>query len=116
VGLRDLTGGARFYGVHLIDAYSHTVALAAVPSKRAVDGVEALVAAWQKLGIPRYLQVDNELPFRGSNRYSRSCSRLIRLCLYLRVVVRFNPEGEPWCHGIVERFNDVDDKPFFRPQ
>lgn len=113
---RYLTGGERFYGVHLIDAHSNAAALAAVPSKRAGDVAEALVAAWQKLGIPRDLQVDNELSFRSSNRHPRSFGLLIRFCLYLRVAIHFIPEGEPWHHGIVERFNAVYDKLCFRPQ
>jgi putative transposase len=116
VGPRYLTGGQRFYGVHVMDAHSNAVALAAMPSKRALDVVDALVAAWQKLGIPRYLQVDNELSFRGSNRQPRSFGLLLRLCLYLGVAVLFIPEREPWRNGIVERFNDVYDKLFWRPQ
>jgi hypothetical protein len=36
------------------------VALAAVPSKQAPDVVDALVEGWQKLGCPRYLQMDYE--------------------------------------------------------
>ena len=116
VGPRYLEGGRRFYGVHCIDAYSRAVALAAVPSKRDTDVVDAVVAAWQRLGIPRVLQVDNELSFRGSIRYPRSFGLLIRLCLSRGVEVVFIPTGEPWRNGIVERFNDVYDKLFFRTQ
>jgi putative transposase len=116
VGPRYLTGGQRFYGVHVMDMHSNAVALAAMPSKQARDVVDALVAAWQKLGIPRYLQVDNELSFRGSNRHPHSFGLLIRLCLYLGVEVVFIPEREPWRNGTVERFNDVYDKLFWRPQ
>jgi putative transposase len=99
-----------------MDADSHAVALAARPSTRAPDVVDALVAAWQKLGRPRYLQVDNELSFRGSKRHPHSFGLLIRLGLYRGVEVVFIPEREPWRNGIVERFNDVDDKWFWRPQ
>lgn len=116
VGPRYLRGGSRCYGLHLIDAFSNAVALAAVPSKRDTEVVGAVVAAWHRLGIPRALQVDNELSFRGSNRYPRSFGLLIRLCLYLGVEVIFIPAGEPWRNGIVERFNDVYDKLFFRSQ
>lgn len=116
VGPRYLQGGERFYGVHLIDAFSNAVALEAVPSKQAVVLVAAVVAAWQRLGLPRVLQMDNELSFRGSNRYPRSFGLLIRLCLYLGVEPRFIPEDEPWRNGIVERFNNVYDKLFFRSQ
>lgn len=116
VGPRHLRGGERFYGVHLIDAYSNAVALEAVPSKRDVEVVAAVVAAWQRLGLPRLVQVDNELSFRGSNRYPRSFGLFLRLCLSLGVEVVFIPEGEPWRNGIIERFNDVYDKLFLRSQ
>jgi len=116
VGPRYLRGGTRFYGVHRIDAYRNAVALTAVPCTRDTAVVEAVVAGWQRLGIPQYLQVDNELSFRGSNRYPRSLGMLMRLCLYRGVEIRFIPEGEPWRNGIVERFNDVYDKLFFRSQ
>lgn len=116
VGPRFLSGSGRFYGIHLIDAFSNTVSLAAVSSKRDIEIVEAAVAAWQTLGVPRYLQLDNELSFRGSNRHPHSFGLLIRLCLYLGVEIVFIPEGEPWRNGVVERFNDVYDKLFLRPQ
>ena len=116
VGPRYLKGGTRFYGVHLIDPYSNAVVLEAVASKHALVLVEAVVAGWQRVGLPRILQLDNELSFRGSNRYPRSFGLLIRLCLSLGVEVRFIPEGEPWRNGVIERFNDVYDKLFFRPQ
>ncbi len=116
VGPRYLKSKERFYGAHLIDTFSNAVALKALPSKQDTDIVEAVVAGWQQLGIPRYLQVDNELSFRGSNRYPRSFGRLIRLCLYLRVELVFIPQREPWRNGIVEKFNDVYDKLFLRQQ
>jgi transposase InsO family protein len=116
VGPRYLRGGTRFYGVHLIDAASNALALEAVPSKRDQDLVAAVVAAWQRLGLPRVVQVDNELPLRGSNRYPRSFGLFLRVCLALGVEVVFIPEGEPWRNGIIERFNDVYDKLFLRSQ
>ena len=116
VGPRYLKSKERFYGVHVIDAFSNAVALAAAPSKRDIDIVDALVAGWQRLGIPHHLQVDNELSFRGSNRYPRSFGLLIRLCLYLGIEIVFIPPGQPWRNGIVEKFNDVYDKLFFRSQ
>jgi putative transposase len=116
VGPRYLKSKERFYGIHLIDAFSNAVALSAFPSKRDTDIVEAVVAGWQRLGIPEFLQVDNELSFRGSNRYPHSFGRLIRLCLYLKVQMVFIPPAEPWRNGVIEKFNDVYDKMFFRRQ
>jgi transposase InsO family protein len=116
VGPRYLKSKERFYGMHLIDAFSNAVALEAAPSKRDIDIVQAVVAGWQRLGIPNFLQVDNELSFRGSNRYPRSLGLLIRLCLYLKIEIVFIPPGQRWRNGIVEKFNDVYDKLFFRRQ
>lgn len=116
VGPRYLKSKERFYGVHLIDAFSNAVALGAAGSKRDTDIVDAVVCGWQRLGVPDLLQVDNELSFRGSNRYPRSLGLLIRLCLYLHIEIVFIPPGQPWRNGIVEKFNDVYDKLFFRRQ
>jgi hypothetical protein len=116
VGPRELRGGERFSGVHLMAAPRHAVALAARPSQPASDVVEALVAGWQTLGLPRDLQQDHERSCRGSTRHPRSFGRLIRLCRYLGVAVVFIPERAPWRNGIVERCTAVDDQRFWRPQ
>jgi hypothetical protein len=116
VGPRYLVGGARFYALNLMDTCSNAVALETLASKRTEAICQALLAQWQRLGLPRYLQLDNELSYRGSNRYPRSFSLLVRLCLHLGVEVVFIPEGEPWRNGVVERFNDTYDKLFIRRQ
>lgn len=68
------------------------------------------------MGLPDFLQLDNELSFRGSNRYPRSLGLILRLCLYYGVQPVFIPIGEPWRNGEIERFNDTYDKKFFRRQ
>ena len=52
----------------------------------------------------------------SSNRYPHSFGLIIRLCLYLGIQSIFIPIGEPWRNGIIERFQDVFDKMFFRSQ
>ena len=80
------------------------------------DILASLVRCLQILGIPKYLQMDNKLPMRGSNRYLHSFGLIIRLCLYLGIQPIFIPIGEPWRNGIIEIFRDVFDKMFFRSQ
>lgn len=116
VGPRYLSGGVRFYGLHIIDVHSNAVALEVVTAKQNEAICQTLLAGWQRLGVPRYLQMDNELSFRGSNRYPRSFGLLVRLCLHLGTEVVFIPEGEPWRNGVIERFNDTYDKSFLRRQ
>ncbi|MCZ2846108.1 MAG: transposase, partial [Candidatus Bathyarchaeota archaeon] len=67
-------------------------------------------------GIPQYLQVDNGLSFKGSNRHPQTFGAVIKLCLYLGIEIIFIPEAEPWRQGVIEKFNDVYDKMFFRAQ
>ena len=68
------------------------------------------------MGLPDFLQLDNELSFRGSNRHPRSPGLVIRLCLHFGVTPVFIPIGEPWRNGTIEKFNDTYNKKFFRRQ
>ena len=68
------------------------------------------------MGMPDFLQLDNALSFRGSNRYPRSFGMVIRLCLHFGVIPVFIPISEPWRNGVIERFNDSYDKRFYRRQ
>ena len=68
------------------------------------------------MGMPDFLQLDNALMFRGSNRYPRSFGLVIRLCLHYGVTPVFIPIGEPWRNGVIESFNNTYDKMFYRRQ
>ena len=76
----------------------------------------SLLRCWKAIGPPDFLQLDNELSFRGSNRHPRSLGLVIRLCLYFDVQPVFIPIGEPWRNGAIEKFNDTYNKKFFRRQ
>jgi len=71
---------------------------------------------WKTMGIPEFLQIDNELSFRGSNRYPRSLGIVLRVCLHYGITPVFIPIGEPWRNGVVEHFNDTYGRKFFRRQ
>lgn len=116
VGPRYLGKGNKLYSFNLIDTFSNVSKICPFPGKRDIFATEFLVSAWKKLGIPKYLQVDNELLFKGSNRHPRTFGDVIKLCLYLGVEIIFVPEAEPWRQGVIEKFNDVYDKTFFRAQ
>ena len=60
--------------------------------------------------------MDNQLPMRGSNQYPHSFGLVIRLCLYAGIQPLFIPLREPWRNGIIENFQNVFDKMFFRAQ
>ena len=106
----------KFFSFNLIDIFSNVAKIKPYKGKRGVFVIDFLVCAWQTLGIPKYLQFDNELSFRGSNKYPRTFGDVIKLCLYLGVEPIFIPEAEPWRQGVIEKFNNVYDKMFFRAQ
>lgn len=116
VGPRYLKTDGRFYSANAIDAYDRRCCINPVRRQTKTDMLASLLRCFKLLGIPCYLQMDNKLPLRGSNRYPRSFGLIIRICLYLGIQPIFIPLGEPWRNGIIERFQDVFDKSFFRSQ
>jgi putative transposase len=116
VGPRYIKGDGRFYSLHIMDLFRHEVYLESQRTKADDPVAAGLLRCWKAMGIPDFIQFDNELSFRGSNRHPRSFGIVIRLCLHYRVTPVFIPIGEPWRNGAVERFNDTYDKAFFRRQ
>ena len=116
VGPRYIKGDGRFYAMNVIDLYSHRVFIESNRTKEDNNIAQGLLRCWKSMGLPDFLQMDNELSFRGSNRYPRSPGLVLRLCLYFGVQPVFIPVAEPWRDGVIESFNDTYDKKFFRRQ
>lgn len=116
VGPRWIKGDGRFYSVNIIDTCSRTCLAVPVRTKASVGIAKVLADFWSSHGMPDALQMDNELAFRGSNRYPRSFGIVVRLALALGIAPVFIPVSEPWRNGIIERFNHTYDKRFFRSQ
>mgnify|MGYP001829142457 CR=1 FL=1 len=99
-----------------MDLYSHQVYIESQRTKADRQIAASLLRCWKAVGLPDFLQLDNELSFRGSNRYPRSPGLVIRLCLHFGVQPVFIPIGEPWRNAEIESFNDTYNKKFFRCQ
>jgi hypothetical protein len=99
-----------------MDVFSHQVYIESQRSKQDQKVANSLLRCWKVMGLPDYLQMDNELSFRGSNKYPRSFGLVIRLCLHFGVQPVFIPICEPWRNGVIEKFNDTYNKKFFRRQ
>jgi putative transposase len=91
-------------------------ALRALAHKSMDAILDFIVSAWQKIGCPKRLKMDNCLDFRGSNRHPRSLSKLMRVCLDLGVQPVFIPICEPWRNGVVENLNGLLNRFLFRTQ
>lgn len=116
VGPRWIKGDGRFYSVNMIDTCSRHCSVWPVRTKASLGITQAVADFWARHGMPDALQMDNELAFRGSNRYPRSFGLLVRFALAIGVAPVFIPLAEPWRNGIIERFNHTWEKRFFRPQ
>ena len=99
-----------------MDLLSHQVYIGSQRTKQDRQVASSLLRCWKVLGLPDFIQFDNELSFRGSNRHPRSPGLVIRLCLHFGVQPVFIPIGEPWRNGAIEKFNDTYNKKFFRRQ
>ena len=99
-----------------MDLLSHQVYIESQRTKDDQQVAGSLLKCWKAIGLPDFLQLDNELSFRGSNRHPRSPGLVIRLCVYFDVQPVFIPIGEPWRNGAIEKFNDTYNKKFFRRQ
>ncbi len=62
---------------------------------------------WRQHGIPRFLQMDNDMSLTGGRRHPRTMGQLVRFCLGCRVVPVLTPERRPASNASVERYNGL---------
>ena len=117
IGPRHLFGAAKFHTMNLIDVGSHRVGNHILTETRPAVLVQALCGIWGRVGVPSVAQFDNHANFRGGIPPAwQYFSPIVAACLDLDVTARFIPVREPWRNGVVEHFNDVWDKSFFRTE
>jgi putative transposase len=108
VGPRYVCGSSQtYYFYNLRDVCSRRVAVEVGQNHQAQTICNALIRAWQRMGIPTMLQHDNALEFRGSNRYPRTAGLLTKLCIALQIESVFVPAREPYRNGTLENFNGL---------
>lgn len=117
VGPRHLLGGVEFYALNLIDVGSHEAVNDILDVVRPPLLAGSLAGMWMTVGVPAVAQFDNHANFRGGIQPAwQNFGPVVATCLDLGVTVRFIPLREPWRNGVVEHFNDVWDKSFFRTE
>jgi putative transposase len=110
---RYLETGPKVYAFHTFNlrtrACAQTIALdKSTPTVRA-----HVLAAWETLGIPHFLQLDNDAVFNGGSKVPRVIGQFVRLCLYVGVEVIFLPVAEPERNGVIEHLNQPWNQAFF---
>jgi hypothetical protein len=110
-----LQGSSQKYYLAVVrDVFGKKVALRVLKDKEMESIIDFLVEIWQEIGLPRLLQMDNALEFRGSNAHPRSLSRLVRVCLDVKVQPVFIPTSEPWRNGVIENLNGLIQRLFLK--
>lgn len=104
----------KYYLIVVRDVFGKKVALRVLKEKEMERIIDFLVETWQEIGLPKFLQMDNGLEFRGSNAYPRSLSRLVRVCLDVKVQPVFIPTSEPWRNGVIENLNGLIQRLFLK--
>ena len=105
IGPRYLRGGRRYYLLTIISNDTRHAGVYPISGKDAASITNAVVSFWKGYTKPDFLQIDNELSFKGSNRHPRGLGLLLRMALSQNVTPVFIPVGEPWRNGVIERFN-----------
>ena len=65
VGPRFIKNDGRFYCLNVMDVDTHRIKSHPCRSKEDHVIADGLVTSWKYLGIPDFLQMDNELSFKG---------------------------------------------------
>ena len=116
IGPKYLKGGFRFYFYNIIDTQTHYAGVYPILNKSAESITPCTIDFWQGFQMPDFIQMDNELSFRGSNRHPRGLGLLMRVTLSNGVSPIFIPPAEPWRNGIIEKFNNTVLKYFYNTQ
>jgi putative transposase len=104
----------RVYSCNLLDKVRQWPFLRIISSKNRDNVAQFLVSAWQEVGLPEALYIDNDTVWRGSSYGKRSFSYIVRLCLLLGVQVIFTPPYTPEANPLIESFNGIWDRNFWQ--
>lgn len=88
-----------------VDVVSHYPTGEQFFQKSSLHSAQFLIRVWQQLGLPKYIQMDNEGCFSGGFTHPRVLGKVLRLCLYVGIELVFSPLRHPQSNGWVERFH-----------
>jgi hypothetical protein len=102
---RYLAGGCKVYAFHSLNLRTRMCAQTIAPNKSTPTVIGHLREAWKTLGIPDFLQLDNDGAFCGGYKVARVFGQVTRLCLYVGIELIFLPVAEPERNGDIEQLN-----------
>jgi len=106
-------GAPRVFVFHSIDLQTHALAQTILLDKTAVSAEKHLLQAFAEIGLPNFLQIDNDPAFTGFGRTRPIFGRIIRLALYLGIEPIFIPSYEARRNHDIERVNGLWSRNFW---
>jgi len=110
---RYLEDGPQVYAFHTLNLRTRACAQTIATDKSGPTVTAHCLSTWKTLGIPDFLQLDNDAAFCGGYKTPRLFGQFVRLCLYLGIELIFLPVAEPKRNGDIEEFNGLWGGPAF---
>ncbi len=104
---RYLEDGLKIYAFHTLNLHTRACAQTIVTDKSYETVRAHSLHTWKTLGIPQFLQLDNDAAFCGGYKAPRIFGQFVRLCLSLGIELIFLPVAQPECNGEVEELNGL---------
>jgi transposase len=111
--LRYLAGGEKVFIFHTIDLQTHGLAQTLAHDKSLAAVRAHALAVWQTLGLPDFLQIDNDSAFTGLGKKGRIFGKFVRLALHLGIELIFIPPAEAKRNHLVEGVNQLFHRSFW---
>lgn len=113
---RYLEDGPKVYAFHTLNLRNRACTQTIAADKSAVTAMNHCKKTWKTMGIPHFLQLDNDSAFCGGHNALRIFGQFVRLNLYVGVELIFLPIAEPECNGEVEELNGLWGHAFWERQ
>jgi transposase len=104
---RYLEEGPKVYAFHSLNLRTRACSQTIAADKSSETVIAHILGSWKTLGIPCFLQLDNDAAFCGGYKAPRVFGRFVRLCLYVGLELIFLPVAEPERNGEVEELNGL---------
>jgi len=104
---RYLEAGPKVYAFHILNLRTRACTQTIAADKSGATVIQHCLTTWKTLGIPQFLQLDNDAAFCGGYKTPRVFGQFVRLCLYVGIELIFLPIAEPECNGEVEELNGL---------
>ena len=104
---RYLENGPKVYAFHTLNLHTRACTQTIAADKSSNTVVRHCLHTWKTLGIPQFLQLDNDAAFCGGYKAPRVFGQFVRLSLYFGIELIFLPVAEPECNGEVEELNGL---------